>query len=222
MDKREVLRRLDQLCLELSSEEGMLKYLCNEMNGNAPLYYVYYGKMIGVEWTKGELEKVRSAIDHIDESSEVTEMCPSCGHEVTIIWDTERDGYKAYCPVCGERLMLCSACHDDDFACDYSKDTDSCRWNPAMKWQLIRETHAKALLMYIRKNAENGEIELTKLQKRCRGKSYFKTSEAREAALEELERCGYIRIKTLKYPAGGRPVTIVELTKEGKENGYLL
>lgn len=91
MDKREVLRRLDQLCLELSSEEGMLKYLCNEMNGNAPLYYVYYGKMIGVEWTKGE-----------------------------------------------------------------------------------------------------------------------------------LERCGYIRIKTFKYPAGGRPVTIIELTKEGKENGYLL
>ena len=158
------------------------------------------------------------AIAHADEPPEVTEMCPSCEREVTIIWNTERDGYKAYCPVCGERLMLCSACHDDDFACDYNKDTDSCQWNPAMKWQLIRETHAKALLMYIRKNAENGEIELTKLQKRCRGKSYFKTSEAREAALEELERCGYIRIKTLKYPAGGRPVTIIELTKEGKEN----
>ena len=162
------------------------------------------------------------AIAHADEPPEVTEMCPSCGHEVTIIWDTERDGYKAYCPYCGEWLMLCSACHDDGHECDYNKDTDSCQWNPAMKWQLIRETHAKALLMYIRKNAENGEIELTKLQKRCRGKSYFKTSGAREAALEELERCGYIRIKTLKYPAGGRPVTIIELTKEGKENGYLL
>lgn len=162
------------------------------------------------------------AIGHADEPPEVTEMCPSCEREVTLIWDTEKDGYKAYCPYCGEWLMLCSACHDDDFACDYSKDTDSCRWNPAMKWQLIRATHAKALLMYIRKNAENGEIELTKLQKRCRGKSYFKTSEAREAALGELERCGYIRIKTLKYPAGGRPVTIIELTKEGKESGSLL
>lgn len=171
---------------------------------------------------RGALEEVRSAIDHINEPPEITEMCPSCGHEVTIIWDTERDGYKAYCPVCREQLMLCSACHDDDFACDYSKDTDSCQRNPAMKWRLIRETHAKALLMYIRKNAENGEIELTKLQRRCRGNSYFKTSEAREAALEELERCGYIRIKTFKYPAGGRPVTIIELTKEGKENGSLL
>lgn len=157
-------------------------------------------------------------IAHADEPPEVTEMCPSCGKEVTLIWDTEKDGYKAFCPYCGERLMLCSACHDDDFACDYDRETDSCQWNPAMKWQLIRETHAKALLMYIRKNAENGEIELTKLQKRCKGNSYFKTSKARKAALEELERCGYIRIKTLKYPAGGRPVTIIRLTKEGKEN----
>lgn len=157
------------------------------------------------------------AIAHADEPPEVTELCPHCESKVTLHWDVKDRGYKAYCPVCGEWLMLCSACHDDGFACDYSKDTDSCRWSPAMKWQLIRETHAKALLMYIRKNAENGEIELTKLQKRCRGNSYFKTSEAREAALKELERCGYIRIKTLKYPAGGRPVTIIELTKEGKE-----
>jgi predicted RNA-binding Zn-ribbon protein involved in translation (DUF1610 family) len=82
MDKREVLRRLDQLHLEMSPHE-------------------------------------------------VTELCPSCGKEVTIIWDTEKDGYRAYCPYCGEWLMLCSACHDNDFACDYSKDTDSCRWNPA-------------------------------------------------------------------------------------------
>lgn len=161
------------------------------------------------------------AIAHADEPPEVTEVCPHCESEVTLHWDIKNRGYKAYCPVCGERLMLCSACHSNEYRCDYDRKTDGCQWAPAMKWQLIRETHAKALLMYIRKNAENGEIELTKLQKRCRGNSYFKTSEAREAALEELERCGYIRIKTLKYPAGGRPVTIIGLTKEGKENGSL-
>lgn len=77
-----------------------------------------------------------SVKDRLPEPPEVIEMCPSCGKEVTLIWDTEKDGYKAFCPYCGERLMLCSACHDDDFACDYSKDTDSCQWNPAMKWQL--------------------------------------------------------------------------------------
>lgn len=194
MDKQLILRRLDQL----------------------------HFKMRGVKWAREALEEIRAVISQIGEPPEVTEMCPSCGKEVTLIWDTEKDGYKVYCPHCGEQLVLCSACHDDGHECDYDRDTDSCRWNPAMKWQLIRETHAKALLMYIRKNAENGEIELTKLQKRCRGNSFFKTGKAREAALEELERCGYIRIKTLKYPAGGRPVTIIELTKEGKENGYLL
>lgn len=68
-----------------------------------------------------------------EERAEVNEMCPSCEREVTIFWDTERDGYKAYCPYCGEWLMLCSACHDDGHECDYDRDTDSCRWNPAMK-----------------------------------------------------------------------------------------
>ena len=64
------------------------------------------------------------------EPPEVTEMCPSCEREVTLIWDVERDGYKAYCPYCGEWLMLCSTCYDDGFDCDYDDETDECRWNP--------------------------------------------------------------------------------------------
>ncbi len=130
MDKREVLRRLDQLHFEMTIKEDKLRELCNQWDGNIPLCYGFYGKAKGVEWAKGELEKVGSAIAHIDESFEVAEMCPSCGREVTIIWDTERDGYKAHCPVCGERLMLCSACHDDGYGCDYDTETDGCRWNP--------------------------------------------------------------------------------------------
>lgn len=50
-----------------------------------------------------------------------------------LIWDTEKDGYKAYCPYCGKRLMLCSACHDDGFVCNYDSETDGCRWNPGRK-----------------------------------------------------------------------------------------
>lgn len=72
---------------------------------------------------------------------EITEMCPSCGKEVTLIWDTEKDGYKAYCPVCGERLMLCTACHDDGFACDYTSETDSCRHNPCGEEHTSRNIH---------------------------------------------------------------------------------
>lgn len=46
-------------------------------------------------------------------------------------WDVNKQGYQAFCPVCGKRLMLCSECLDaeDNTArgmCDYDSDTDSC------------------------------------------------------------------------------------------------
>ena len=38
---------------------------------------------------------------------EVTEWCPHCESEITMTWDVQSMGYKAFCPVCGERLMHC-------------------------------------------------------------------------------------------------------------------
>lgn len=131
MDKLEVLMRLDLLDLELSREEDVLREHSNKWDGNTLLGSYYFGKMSGVKWAREALEKVRSAIVYADEPSEVTELCPHCENEVVLHWDVKDRGYKAFCPLCGERLMLCSACHDDDFACDYSKDTDGCRWNLA-------------------------------------------------------------------------------------------
>lgn len=49
----------------------------------------------------------------------VTEMCPNCDREVTMEWDVSVDGYKATCPHCGGRLMLCDTNADTqtvDFA----------------------------------------------------------------------------------------------------------
>ena len=43
---------------------------------------------------------------------EVTEVCPHCEREVTVTWNPEEDGYQIFCPQCGERIMLCSACMD--------------------------------------------------------------------------------------------------------------
>lgn len=65
----------------------------------------------------------------------VTEICPHCESEVTLEWDVEERGYKAFCPVCGGRLMLCDECqhrgpggeHTGD--CDYNSETDTCRFN---------------------------------------------------------------------------------------------
>jgi hypothetical protein len=61
----------------------------------------------------------------------VTEVCPNCGHEVEIHgWDTGRDGFKAFCPYCGNRLMLCDECrHCEGPDCDFDSATDTCRYN---------------------------------------------------------------------------------------------
>jgi rRNA maturation endonuclease Nob1 len=66
---------------------------------------------------------------------EVTEVCPNCESEVTMVRDVSTLGYKSFCPVCGERLMLCDMCHhrgeNDAFVddCDYDSETDTCRFN---------------------------------------------------------------------------------------------
>lgn len=64
----------------------------------------------------------------------VTEYCPECEIEVTMQWDVRALGYKAFCPHCGKRLMLCDECQtrkDGGFMddCDYDSETDSCRFN---------------------------------------------------------------------------------------------
>lgn len=44
-------------------------------------------------------------------------------------WDTERDGYQAFCPYCGEVLMLCDECQHSEQRqpCDFDADTSLCR-----------------------------------------------------------------------------------------------
>lgn len=129
MNKLEVLMQLNQLDLKLSREQDELRRLHNDCADNIPLYYGFYGKMSGIKWTRGELEKVRSAIVNTKEPSEITETCPHCESEVTLQWDVKDRGYKAYCPVCGKKLMLCFACRDDGYECDYNSYTGRCRWN---------------------------------------------------------------------------------------------
>ena len=63
-----------------------------------------------------------------EHTEEVTEWCPHCETEVTLQWDIARDGYKAFCPYCGNRLMLCAYCPRVE-QCDYDEDTDTCYYN---------------------------------------------------------------------------------------------
>lgn len=52
----------------------------------------------------------------------VTEYCPHCDKEQSLLWDAGKDGYEIYCPTCGEKIMLCSVCDEFD-ACDWREDS---------------------------------------------------------------------------------------------------
>ena len=65
-----------------------------------------------------ELMKIRMSL--------VTEVCPDCGMENTIEWNVVKQGYQAFCPNCGQPLMLCSECMVDKDFCDWSNDTCLC------------------------------------------------------------------------------------------------
>lgn len=60
----------------------------------------------------------------------VAEYCPECETEIEMRWDVETMGFKAFCPVCGNRLMLCSECRcGAGGGCDYDSSTDTCKHN---------------------------------------------------------------------------------------------
>lgn len=66
----------------------------------------------------------------------VTEFCANCEREVEIHgWDTDRDGYRAFCPYCGEVLMLCDECQHTEphQPCDFDADTGLCHHRPGLK-----------------------------------------------------------------------------------------
>lgn len=77
-------------------------------------------------YAKGALPKAT------DRTYTVTEFCPNCENEIEMRWDTDDRGFKAFCPVCGKRLMLCDECQhlENRKPCNFDTDTDSCRYNP--------------------------------------------------------------------------------------------
>lgn len=75
-----------------------------------------------VQWTQDEcLKKDDEEAARAIQQYEVVEVCPECGAENIIRWDVETEGYVAYCPHCGSKMMLCDEClHADDVkVCDW-------------------------------------------------------------------------------------------------------
>ena len=52
------------------------------------------------------------------------EYCPHCESMIPVVVDQDDfDHYEFTCPVCGERLMLCTLCHDNcGDKCDWSEE----------------------------------------------------------------------------------------------------
>ena len=75
--------------------------------------------------TLPELEELLSRentpeITRSPRDNDVTEYCPHCDREITVLWDVEQNGYQIYCPNCGETIMLCSMC--DREPCDWTEN----------------------------------------------------------------------------------------------------
>lgn len=75
-----------------------------------------------VQWTPDEcLKKDEGGAARAIQQYEVVEVCPECGAENVMTWNVEKEGYVAYCPHCGSKMMLCDEClHADDAkVCDW-------------------------------------------------------------------------------------------------------
>lgn len=66
---------------------------------------------------------------------EVCEVCPECGAENVMRWNVEKEGYVAYCPHCGSKMMLCDECihADKTVICDWNPLNGCCREHQSKK-----------------------------------------------------------------------------------------
>lgn len=90
----------------------------------------------------------------VSTSYTVVEWCPHCEHEVEMQWDVEQDGFKAYCPYCGKRLMLCDECQHRENGeysgdCNYDSETDTCRFNRGEASEEIAKDTAESGMMEV-------------------------------------------------------------------------
>ena len=87
-------------------------------------------------------ERLADELDEYDASSDgyEVEVCAHCSNEVAIRWNINELGFQAFCPICGNRLMLCDACshrHEDLNGCgdcDYWTEKDCCRFSRPDNW----------------------------------------------------------------------------------------
>lgn len=142
----------------------------------------------------------------------VTETCPHCESEIEMIWNTDERGFKAFCPVCGKRLMLCDEClHTGKGQCVYSNDTDSCRYNPAAGKKLWMRLGVMLNVTPMRKPKLSSARMRASLRTLCERLSTLAGSEQRAIA---TFRWIALRITTRPTEPTLKPATRVSTCKE--------
>ncbi len=68
----------------------------------------------------------------------IYELCPHCGKEVSVLWNTVSQGYLTNCPSCGKRLLLCSECVNHN-GCDYDQESALCRRVIETMWRELAD-----------------------------------------------------------------------------------
>lgn len=88
--------------------------------------------MNGINWFDHEITDVTVEPYHKSEPSHdcmIVELCPNCMNEIEMRWDTDVQGFKAFCPVCGKCLMLCDEClRNRKGRCSHYGGTDGCEF----------------------------------------------------------------------------------------------
>lgn len=89
---------------------------------------------------------------------EVTEVCPYCEAEVTMQWNVQQNGYKAFCPHCGNRLMLCDEClhRDGGGGCDYDQKADTCMFNQREELLTVDEIEMEDVVYVVTRKGNAG------------------------------------------------------------------
>ena len=111
------------------------------------------------------LRRLEAQIMSCGNSPMVVEVCPHCESEIEMRWSVMAMGYKAFCPVCGNRLMLCDECQHDGpdgeytGRCDYCTETDSCKHNPPKD-----DSELAYLTEYVRESCFDEEISRDRLR----------------------------------------------------------
>ena len=70
-----------------------------------------------------EIKSLRKKVASLEDGY-VVEWCHYCENQIVMLRNTKKDGLSAFCPVCGQRMMLCDSCQGK---CDYNYGSDICK-----------------------------------------------------------------------------------------------